>query len=120
MKTNQDQDNAPKVVQQKAEKQKSALKDERSETVVQTKLYDMVNRSPRVMQMQALQSMVDNSPQVMQMQALQRMADNRVQNSPFAPIQRKENNTGLPDNLKTGMENLSGIELSHDNNTYMI
>jgi len=95
MKTNQDQDNAPKVVQQKAEKQKSALKDERSETVVQTKLYDIVNRSPRVMQMQALQ----------------RMADNRVQNSPFAPIQRKENNTGLPDNLKTGMENLSGISL---------
>ena len=55
--------------------------------------------------------MVDNSPQVMQMQALQWMADNRVQNSPFAPIQRKENNTGLPDNLKTGMENLSGISL---------
>jgi hypothetical protein len=55
--------------------------------------------------------MVDNSPQVMQMQALQRMADNRVQNSPFAPMQRKENNTGLPDNLKIGMENLSGISL---------
>jgi hypothetical protein len=26
-------------------------------------------------------------------------------------IQKKENNTGLPDNLKTGMENLSGMSL---------
>lgn len=25
----------------------------------------------------------------------------------------KENNTGLPDNLKTGMENLSGMSLDH-------
>jgi hypothetical protein len=31
----------------------------------------------------------------------------------FQPIQRKENNTGLPDNLKTGMENLSGQSLDH-------
>jgi hypothetical protein len=92
MKTHQDQDNAPKVVQQKAEKQESGFKDERSETVVQTKLYDMVNLSP----------------QVTQMQSLQRMADNRVQNSPFDIIQKKENKTGLPDNLKSGIENLSG------------
>jgi hypothetical protein len=92
MKTNEVQDNAPKVVQQKAEKQESGFKDERSETVVQTKLYDMVNRSPQVMQMQSLQS----------------MADNRVQNSPFDIIQKKENKTGLPDNLKSGVENLSG------------
>jgi hypothetical protein len=29
----------------------------------------------------------------------------------FEPVQRKENNTGLPDNLKTGMESLSGMSL---------
>jgi hypothetical protein len=74
MKTNEVQDNAPKVVQQKAEKQESAFKDERSETVVQTKLYDMVNRSPQVMQMQSLQS----------------MADNRVNVSSFGVVQRVE------------------------------
>jgi hypothetical protein len=34
-----------------------------------------------------------------------------VQNSPLSTIQRKENKTGLPDNLKTGMENLSGMSL---------
>lgn len=27
----------------------------------------------------------------------------------FEPIQKKENNTGLPDNLKAGIENLSGV-----------
>jgi hypothetical protein len=31
-----------------------------------------------------------------------------VQNSPFDIIQKKENKTGLPDNLKSGVENLSG------------
>jgi hypothetical protein len=92
MKTQQDQENASPVIQQKGNKQESAFKDERSETVAQGKLYDMVNNSEQVTQMQSLQSMVDN----------------RVQNSPFDPIQRKENNTGLPDNLKSGVENLSG------------
>src|SRR5262249_47787733 len=30
---------------------------------------------------------------------------------PFKPIQKKENNTGMPDNLKNGIENLSGIAM---------
>ncbi|MCM8535068.1 MAG: DUF4157 domain-containing protein [Lentisphaeraceae bacterium] len=30
-----------------------------------------------------------------------------------SPVQRAENNTGLPDNLKSGMENLSGMSLDH-------
>lgn len=30
----------------------------------------------------------------------------------YDPIQQKENNTGLPDNLKSGIENLSGQDLS--------
>jgi len=33
--------------------------------------------------------------------------------SAFMPIQKKENNTGLPDNLKSGVENLSGMSLDH-------
>lgn len=28
------------------------------------------------------------------------------------PVQRKENNTGMPDNLKSGIENLSGMDMS--------
>ena len=36
----------------------------------------------------------------------------------FEPIQKKENTTGLPDKLKSGMENLSGIPLDHVNVHY--
>ncbi|CAM3703538.1 hypothetical protein VA7868_01476 [Vibrio aerogenes CECT 7868] len=35
------------------------------------------------------------------------LEDNRT------PVQRQPNNTGLPDNLKSGMENLSGMSLDH-------
>ena len=31
----------------------------------------------------------------------------------FEPIQEKSNNTGLPDNLKSGVENLSGLSLDN-------
>lgn len=31
--------------------------------------------------------------------------------TPFKPVQKKENKTGIPDNLKTGVENLSGFSL---------
>ena len=33
--------------------------------------------------------------------------------STYQPIQQVKNNTGLPDNLKSGMENLSGMSLDH-------
>jgi hypothetical protein len=39
-----------------------------------------------------------------------RAVDNRVQRE-SAPVQRKENNTGLADNLKMGVENLSGLAM---------
>ncbi|SBS31936.1 hypothetical protein MSP8886_02286 [Marinomonas spartinae] len=34
-------------------------------------------------------------------------------NREHAPVQRQPNRTGLPDNLKSGMENLSGMSLDH-------
>ena len=60
--------------------------------------------------MRKLQEMANNSPQAKQAAQLQAMADNSS-SQPQHPIQKKENNTGLPDNLKTGMENLSGMSL---------
>ena len=47
----------------------------------------------------------DNRPET----AIQRKMLDAIQG--YQPIQKKENNTGLPDNLKTGMENLSGQSL---------
>jgi hypothetical protein len=42
---------------------------------------------------------------------IQRVADEEELQMKAAPLQRKENNTGLPDNLKSGVEKLSGESL---------
>ena len=72
----------------------------------------MDNRSEAI-QMQQLQELSDNSSQVNDAVQLQSMADNFTIEK--EPLQRKENKTGLPDNLKTGMESLSGISLDSVN-----
>jgi hypothetical protein len=84
--------------------------DNRPEAVEQLKLQEMANSSPQVSQLKAFQVMVNNSPQAKQVTQLQAMADNHSAQR-YQPIQMNENNTGLPDNLKTGMENLSGMSL---------
>jgi hypothetical protein len=83
--------------------------DNRPEAVAKRKLQDMANNSPQVSQLRAFQNMANISPQAKQTAQLQAMADNH--SSQPQPIQKKENNTGLPDSLKTGVENLSGMSL---------
>lgn len=68
--------------------------DNRPEAIAQRQLQEMANNSPRAMQLKAMQAMEDNYP------AQQKQ-----------PIQKQENNTGLPDNLKSGIENLSGYSM---------
>ncbi len=53
---------------------------------------------------------VDNRPEAVAQRKLQSMANNYA-NKQLQPIQKKENNTGLPDNLKTGIETLSGYSM---------
>jgi len=84
--------------------------DNRPEAVPQRKLQEMANDSPQISQLRVFQEMASNSPQAKQVAQLQVMADNHSAQQQ-QPIQKKENNTGLPDNLKTGMENLSGMSL---------
>ncbi len=84
--------------------------DNRPEAAAQRKLQEKANNSPQVSQLRAFQEMTINSPQVKQAVQLQAMADNYTAQQQQS-IQIKENNTGLPDNLKTGMENLSGMSL---------
>ena len=66
-------------------------------------------RSTPITQLQAMANAFSHnySGELIQLQA---MADARSVNL-VDPIQRKENNTGLPDHLKTGMENLSGMSM---------
>ncbi|MEM9681307.1 MAG: DUF4157 domain-containing protein [Bacteroidota bacterium] len=62
------------------------------------------------MQLKAIQDMANKSPQAKQVAQLQAMADNHSAQHQ-QPIQKKGNKTGLPDNLKTGIENLSGYSM---------
>jgi hypothetical protein len=51
--------------------------------------------------------LVDNRPGSIAQRKMKSIANN----SSSQPIQKKENNTGLPDNLKTGIEKLSGYSM---------
>ncbi|WP_211289927.1 eCIS core domain-containing protein [Hymenobacter chitinivorans] len=67
-------------------------------------------------QVGGLQEMANASPKVRQLRALQAQADTyATQTRPLpgtaAPIQQKANRTGLPDELKAGVESLSGHSL---------
>ncbi|NBP67375.1 MAG: DUF4157 domain-containing protein [Cytophagia bacterium] len=84
--------------------------DNKPEAVAQRKLQEMANNSPKAMQLKAFQEMANNSRQAKQAAQLQAMADNYSARQQ-QPIQKKENNTGLPDNLKSGIENLSGYSM---------
>ena len=85
--------------------------DNRPDAVAQRKLKEMANNSPQVSQLRAYHEMANNSPQVKKMVQLQALANNHSSQQQQT-IQRKENITGLPDALKSGMENLSGMSLN--------
>ena len=71
--------------------------------------FQFADNRPEALTQRKCQQMADDSPQVAQLQAIQAMADNYSARQ--SPIQKKENNTGLPDNLKSGIENLSGYAM---------
>jgi len=62
--------------------------DKRKESIAQKKISDIIDNSPRSHQLKAIKSITGDSP-----------------------VQRSENKTGLPDDLKIGIENLSGHSL---------
>lgn len=85
---------AAKEVTHKESNDVTQFVDNRPEAIVQRKLQEIANNSQR-------------SKQIHQMQA---MADHYSAQQPQL-VQKKENNTGLPDDLKSGVENLSGYSM---------
>jgi len=72
--------------------------------------FQFVDNRPEAAAQRKLQEMVAASPQAKQtVQLLAMSVKNSIEQQ--QPIQKKENNTGLPDNLKTEMENLSGYSM---------
>jgi hypothetical protein len=99
--------------------------DNRPEAIAQRKMQETINNSPQMQQLKAYQGIANNNPYAKQMRAYQAMADDftsqtaqrkvneeeETQQGKFESVQKKENNTGLPDNLKAGIENLSNYSL---------
>ena len=71
--------------------------------IVQKKESPFFTKTPSNPFFNAFTSPSPTSP--VQRQAAEKEAEMQLEQ---APVQKKENNTGLPDNLKTGIENLSG------------
>ncbi len=106
---------------------KAALEfeDNSPETIAQRKLQELVNNSSRIQQLRSYQKLANNSPQVKQLRSNQTMANNSKEQTmqrkenleaetlteKFESETKKENNTGLPDNLKSGVENISGFSM---------
>lgn len=97
--------------------------DNRPAAVAQRELAEMMNNSPPVLQQRALSDAIQNSPRM----AAQRHTMNArfggaaqlqgggAMPAELSPAQRKEkpNNTGLPNQLKSGIESLSGMSMDH-------
>jgi hypothetical protein len=73
--------------------------------------FQFVNNRPEVAQMKRIQEFANNSPRNQQPTQFQNGSRQNVAQQ-VEPIQKKENNTGLPDNLKSGIENLSGHSMN--------
>lgn len=84
--------------------------DNRSEAITQRKLQEIADNSQQAKQLNFFQEIANNNPQARQAAQLHAMANN-YSSQQQQPIQKKENNTGLPDNLKSGIENLSGYSM---------
>lgn len=70
-------------------------------------IFQFVDHRPEVVSQKKLKEFANNSPKAKNTAQFQAMADNC--STQLQTLQRKENNTGLADNLKTGMEILSEI-----------
>ncbi|MFZ6769345.1 DUF4157 domain-containing protein [Undibacterium sp. Di26W] len=98
----------------------STFVDHRPEAMLQGRFQEMADHSQQSQRLSNLQATMNSSPQAQQMRATaQRMQQHSVRQTPVqrqagqaaenrAPV---SNNTGMPDNLKAGVENLSGMAM---------
>lgn len=63
----------------------------------------------RITQLQSKAALLTSSSRIAQLQA---KSDSRISSTQSPIVQREENKTGLLDNLKSGMESISGLSLS--------
>lgn len=134
-KANQQQSHSAQPATQLLAEQQSTFEDHRPQAAQLISLQAMMSNSPPQQRTQTRQTKMNDSAQALQMRTLQtRMADGDVAqreklDEPLqaqvdgGAVQREEvataaqaskpNNTGLPDNLKSGIESLSGMSMDH-------
>ena len=110
-----DEQTQQKADQQKATQaapaQRAAYADSaRPEDEDLAQLKQKADRSNAVTNLQALQRKANESGRVYQLKSTA-AALNEATTKDDGPVQRAENNTGLPDNLKSGIESLSGYSM---------
>lgn len=76
----------------------------------QTPASGFVDNRAESIQMRMLMQIPDNSARLQYLAQLKRMANERAAKQE-PPVQKTPNSTGLPDNLKSGIENLSGYSM---------
>jgi hypothetical protein len=106
----------PKTVQpptQLVGEQQGAFVDKRSDVTRGLQLRQVMDNSPQAAQARSLQMMLNNSALASEARALQAKAGNKNTAQLETQEAQKPNNTGLPDNLKSGIESLSGMGMDH-------
>lgn len=90
-------------------KSKSVVQEKPRKTGLEQSVIGFEDRRSEAIAQRKVQEMADNSqrPQSMQLKSLSEKNLSSIQH----PIQKKVNKTGLPDNLKSGIENLSGYSM---------
>lgn len=99
---------ANEVSQPQSSKVTFSFKDTRPVAESQRKQQEIASNSSRAKQLMAIQEIMNNDPHGNYTKPFQSKAGN---DSSSQTIQKKNNKTGLPDNLKSGVENLSGHSL---------
>lgn len=112
---------------QGATQMESTFVDRRESTIQLRQLASIMNASSHVTAQRQTANMIHHSPRMqgfrVQIAPLQRKGEEELESpqakvGQHATVQRQEaearqNNTGLPDNLKSGIESLSGMALDH-------
>jgi hypothetical protein len=127
----QAQQNQSRTEHKSQESAQPQFEDSRPEATAQLRLQSLMANGVQSTQLKSMQAMMASStparnlgqsPSVRNVVPVQRMEDEEpLQAKADEPVQReqaetqspKPNNTGLPDNLKAGIENLSGMSMDH-------
>jgi len=101
---------ASNVIQQRKNKPALQFVAKSPKGIAQRKIQQSVNNSTRVQQLKTIQLMADNytGPSVQR----KKSGEDETLQEGSKPVQKKASNTGLPDNLRSGIESLSGMPMN--------